>query len=134
MGKYDLGYNEDVANRAINHAKGDASDQTTTCSGQFDGLTVTQGATQWGHRETGTLTFKNRYLEHLTQIKTDLDSLKENLGTFAAALQVCQNSLQETEGDIKAGQEALQQAITAPAPSGPGPFPRVGDPMYYQEV
>ena len=122
MGKYDLGYNEEQANRAINTAKGDAFDQGTGCSQQFDGLVSAQGAPQWGQKELGPLGFRNRYLAGMEQVKAHLDALTEDLTAFATGLQVCQSRLEETEGDIQAGQEALQLSIApAPPPTPTGP-------------
>ena len=136
MGKYDLGYNEEQANRAINTAKGDAFDQGTGCSQQFDGLVSAQGAPQWGQDEPGPLGFQNRYLENLREIKAKLDTLAEELNAFATGLQVCQSRLEETEGDIQAGQEALQLSITpapSPAPTGPHTLAPVTGPTAPQE-
>ena len=137
MGKYDLGYNEEQANRAINTAKGDAFDQGTGCSQQFDGLVSAQGAPQWGQDEPGPLGFRDRYLENLREVKANLDTLAEELTAFATGLQVCQSRLEETEGDIQAGQEALQLSIaTTPtdSPKDTHPVTPVTGPDAPQEI
>ncbi|MDO5083551.1 MAG: hypothetical protein Q4D89_09130 [Arachnia propionica] len=136
MGKYDLGYDEEQANRAINTTKGDAFDQGTGCSQQFNGLVGTQGAPQWGQSELGPLGFQERYLKELGDVKARLDALTEDLTAFATGLQVCQSRLEETEGDIQAGQEALQLSIApapSPTPTGPHTLAPVIDPEAPEE-
>lgn len=133
MVKYDLGYDEELADRAINSARGDAYDQGTGCAKQFDGLVSAQGPAQWGYREPGPLGFQKRYMDGLSQIKAALDSLSEDLTRFAAGLQACQNSLAETEGDITAGQEALQLSISS-NPAVPAPFTPVAGPGMPKEI
>ena len=109
----DVGYDEEQVNRSIAQAEDGAATHASDNAKRCQDLADLQGPTQWG-TEPGALTFQDRYVHQLLDLQAQLNTLKEDLNRFSAGLRSCVAELQATDGDAKAGLDALKASLTPP--------------------
>ena len=102
----------------------------------LDFLESGQTERRWGVEE-GAVTYKQRFIENLGTLRTEVELLKTRADNFVAALQECVNALEQDEENAVAAQQALQESLKAAeapprqsaegAGGGPGAFGDVDD-------
>ncbi|RRD47220.1 hypothetical protein [Arachnia propionica] len=118
----DVGYDEEQVNRSIAQVEDGAATCASDNAKRCENLAALQSETQWGV-EPGALAFQSHYVEQLVDLQGKLNTLKANLDNFTAGLRSCVAELQATDGDAKAGLDALKSVLTPPSetvhPGGP---------------